>query len=393
MVIIATLDIGRRIYLGRLFRIDFFERFEVASERGMKIEILVGGDVFRKLFFAVHLFEGIFKMSGSLFVHNDIISLCEVYVKKNIPCFEKKLETYNIDVYRFLKHHSNPRIPRIYDFREEDGSLFVKEELIQGKTLQDYLLENNPDRKEKCRIIRGICDGLIFLHSAKPPIIHRDLKPSNIMVSDDGVVYIIDYDAARRFKSGDKKGTDTEYLGTRGYAAPEQYGFGQSDARTDIYALGKMIEEMFPEDNPMQEIARVATEIDPRNRFIDVREMKHILKYAEKADPSDSILPDELYEDEYNYCPNCGAVLDDQKGFSENDGTWICSECGMQLYGDEAGETGNYKTGVIWYCDKCGAILNKQEGFDYYGERWICKECGFENDISENNIENTAMKY
>ena len=85
-----------------------------------------------------------------------------------------------------------------------------------------------------------MCDGLKELHEQK--IIHRDIKPSNMILQADGRIRLIDFDAARIFK--DNKATDTELLGTKDYAPPEQYGFGQTDPRSDIYSLGVTIKNV-----------------------------------------------------------------------------------------------------------------------------------------------------
>lgn len=303
-------------------------------------------------------------------------------------CIEKTLSVYNLTVFQYLKKHKNKHIPAIYDFHEEDGKLIVREQLIEGVTLTEYLAAVNPDRKEKVRIVTQICDALAFLHRAKPPIIHRDLKPDNIMVEDNGNIILIDYDAARIYQPGESQ--DTEFIGTEGFAAPEQYGFGQSDARTDIYALGKLLFLMFPEDMAMHLVGAGATKLDPADRFVNIQEMKHAILLAAKApqglEPADPNFEAYYQELEHHYCPNCDAVLEDQPGFDPAKGVWTCTNCGMQLFGDEAGDTGAYNTGIIWYCDKCGALLNKQEGFDYYADSWTCTECGTENDLSSNNI-------
>ena len=123
-------------------------------------------------------------------------------------------------------------IPAIHSFWEEDGKLVVLEEYIQGKTLDALLSKGMLDEQEKIRIVLNVCDALSFLHSAKIPIIHRDIKPSNIMLTNDGIVKLIDYDAAKVFHRG--KNEDTTLIGTVGRAAPEQFGFAQSDARTDV---------------------------------------------------------------------------------------------------------------------------------------------------------------
>ncbi|HUM83971.1 MAG TPA: protein kinase [Lachnospiraceae bacterium] len=301
--------------------------------------------------------------------------------KTGKPCVRKVLSVYHIQVYGYLKEHPNRHIPGIYDFREEDGKLIVLEEFIRGETLE-YILNTEPElpRTEKIRILIGICDGLSFLHGAKPPIIHRDLKASNIMVAADRTVKIIDYDAAREYRPGETE--DTDFIGTFGIAAPEQYGFRQSDARTDIYAVGKLIERMFPGDARMLNLAAKAAEFSPGDRFPDAVFLKQHLENERNAGDTG----DECGENTECFCPNCGASLNDQPGFEKNNGTWYCTECGQFLFGDEAGDTGDRLQGVIWYCDGCGAILNSQEGFYHHYETWVCTRCGYKNDLSENNI-------
>jgi serine/threonine protein kinase len=98
------------------------------------------------------------------------------------------------------------------------------------------------------------------------------------MVTDDGGVIIIDYDAARSPAPGETR--DTVLMGTPGSAAPEQYGFGPSDCRTDIYALGVLLRDMFPDDSKIQKIAAQATRIDPTDRYYDVDELRRQLRYA-----------------------------------------------------------------------------------------------------------------
>lgn len=221
--------------------------------------------------------------------------------------YRKSLSVFSVPVYRFLKNHDHPAIPRIKNFWQEEGKLVVIEDLIQGRTLEELLDIQNDKRyeqqgnrsaetgshkrtnenisntiddgkgdvlsfEEKKRILLEICDGLIFLHEAQPPIIHRDIKASNIMVTDEGHVMIIDYDAAKQFVPGSEK--DTVLIGTQGIAAPEQYGFAQSDQRTDIYAFGKLVERVLPESEQAMRIAGKATRFSPSARYKSVREMK-----------------------------------------------------------------------------------------------------------------------
>lgn len=183
----------------------------------------------------------------------------------------KTLETYNIEVYRWLKNNHNIHIPVIHSYWEEEGKLTVLEEYIQGETLDERQRKGLSD-DEKIRIILDICDALIFLHNAPIPIIHRDIKAQNIMISDDGVVKLIDYDAAKVFHSG--KEADTTLIGTVGAAAPEQYGFAQSDARTDIYSLGVLIKEIFPDDPRFTDIVNKCTQMEPKLRYQNAADVR-----------------------------------------------------------------------------------------------------------------------
>lgn len=197
-------------------------------------------------------------------------------VVRDIPTgklyFKKILDVYNEHVFAYLRDHKNKNVSAVQAFWKDGGNLIVIEELIQGRTLDEILTEGEASFAERINILTQICDGLHFLHSAEPPIIHRDIKASNIMVTDDEIVKIIDYDAAKIYISGLKK--DTVMIGTQGVAAPEQYGFAQSDVRTDLYALGKLIERMLPGNVDAKRIADKATEMDPKKRFASAEQMK-----------------------------------------------------------------------------------------------------------------------
>lgn len=116
-----------------------------------------------------------------------------------------------------------------------------------------------------------------------PPIIHRDIKPSNILLTPSDHVILIDFDASREFDAG--KPEDTVLLGTREYAAPEQYGFGQSDARSDIYALGVLLNKMLTGTYPRREcpecslgeIITRCTALLSDQRYASVEELKTAL--------------------------------------------------------------------------------------------------------------------
>ena len=161
---------------------------------------------------------------------------------------KKVLDVYSADVYKDLKAHPIPGIPKIIDSWEEDGRLVIIEEFISGVTLRDLIESTsspaaNTDLREILTVERighymaGLCDILERLHSHNPPLIHRDLKPSNIIITSCGNVMLLDFNAARFYSGEPGRESDTRLLGTKGYAAPEQYGFGESSPQTDIYSM------------------------------------------------------------------------------------------------------------------------------------------------------------
>ncbi|RRJ67767.1 serine/threonine protein kinase [Paenibacillus oralis] len=138
---------------------------------------------------------------------------------------------------------NHPRLPRIVDFIQEDGSGY-------SYIVMDYIVGEHLDRYVKARggrvpteaLIRfalQIAEGLHYLHTHRPPVIHRDVKPSNLLVDGKGQIRFIDFGIARTYEAG--KAEDTIQLGTVGFAAPEQYGGRQSDGRADLYSLGAVL--------------------------------------------------------------------------------------------------------------------------------------------------------
>ncbi len=236
-------------------------------------------------------------------------------VVRDIPTgklyFKKRLDVYNEQVFAYLRDHKNRHVAAVQTYWKEGDKLVVIEELIQGRTLDEMLkadgtadgvgkADGTADGfagadgtaavpltfAERVDVLTQICDGLEFLHSANPPIIHRDIKASNIMVTDDYVVKIIDYDAAKIYVTGQTR--DTMMIGTQGLAAPEQYGFAQSDVRTDLYALGKLVERMLPGNVDARRITDKATEMDPKKRYASAAQMKaHIQRIREKTSALD----------------------------------------------------------------------------------------------------------
>ena len=198
----------------------------------------------------------------------------------------KTLDVFSAEVYEELRSNPVRGIPRIVDFCEEDGKLTLIEEFISGKTLREIIDEAGAGRILTTETIGhymiGLCEILIKLHSMDPPIIHRDLKPSNIIVTGYDNVYLLDYNAARHYRRDAERDTDTKLLGTQGYAAPEQYGFGQSSPQTDIYSLGKILQEAVQylpaQDYTFDKIIRKCTQMDPAKRYAGAAELRAALR-------------------------------------------------------------------------------------------------------------------
>ncbi len=215
----------------------------------------------------------------------------EWYVKK---C----LETFNRAAYERVAGIRNIHIPHIFAWRVDQGRLWLIEEYISGRTLEEWLNAGRLfSQEETVGIVRQVCEALACLHSQAPPVIHRDIKLSNIMIADNGIVKLIDYNAARLYERGLNQ--DTRLIGTEAYAAPEQFGFAQTDARTDIYSLGVVFNYLLTGEHINRRraggacgaIIKKCTQIDPDRRYQSVWELDMALQtirangFAKAASP------------------------------------------------------------------------------------------------------------
>lgn len=139
----------------------------------------------------------------------------------------------DVSVYQRLALINNPYLCRIYEISESTEAYTIYEEFCDGMTLTDYANGETLAEHDALNITCSICQGLYALHNSG--IVHRDIKPDNIIICDDNNVKIIDFDISKIYKSNQR--SDTQTLGTVGFAAPEQFGMQQSDARTDLYSL------------------------------------------------------------------------------------------------------------------------------------------------------------
>lgn len=198
-------------------------------------------------------------------------------------CVEKRVSSELKHIYDFLKENNTRGVPQIQECILEEDSLIIIEEYVAGRTLEAIVREAPLGEEEVVRIILQLCDILDVLHNATPSIICRDIKAENIMIDLEGCVWLVDFNIARTFQEGKKR--DTVILGTAEYAAPEQFGFFQTDNRTDIYALGVLINYMMTRKFPVEEmvkgrlfqIVQKCTYLEPGKRYQDIEKVKEEL--------------------------------------------------------------------------------------------------------------------
>ena len=184
------------------------------------------------------------------------------------------------EVYRRLLPVLCPHLPQIMEAAEQDGQTAVLEEYVRGDTLAELLMGARLTEREARQVTMQLCQALHVLHSMGA--VHRDVKPENVILRGSDAV-LIDFDAARIYK--DESESDTQVLGTTGFAAPEQYGIFQSDERADIFSLGVLLNIMLTGKHPSREMAagkmgrivRKCTMTAPEQRYQSARALMEVL--------------------------------------------------------------------------------------------------------------------
>lgn len=206
-----------------------------------------------------------------------------------------------VDILKKLNH---PTLPSIVDVIDDGDSFLIVMDYIEGNDLKDILKEYGAQPQEYViEWAKQLCDVLDYLHTREKPIIYRDMKPSNIKLKPDGNIMLFDFGTAREYKEGNME--DTTCLGTRGYAAPEQYGgHGQTDARTDIYCLGATLYHLVTGHNPseppyamypirqwnpalsagLEQIILKCTRENPEDRYASCTELLYALEHYDELD-------------------------------------------------------------------------------------------------------------
>lgn len=173
----------------------------------------------------------------------------------------------------------------------ENDNEYLLRRYIEGQNLEEYL-ERNPilEKRKVLDIAIQICDILTKLHHLKPPMIHRDIKPQNLILDRRGMVHLIDFETSRNFDRNKRK--DTKFYGTEVTAAPEQYGYAQTDERTDIYAFGKVLCYLLTGDYQVEDcellngrlgaIVKRCCAFDPKKRYQGIEEVRRLLIAEQK---------------------------------------------------------------------------------------------------------------
>ena len=192
------------------------------------------------------------------------------------------VRSYSIDVsaYKELLDVDCVNLPQIYDVIKFDDGIIVLEEYVDSITLADSMEVKKYSYKEAAKIIKELCFALKVIHGKN--MIHRDIKPENVLITKDERVVLIDFNAYRKLNNSKK---DTVVMGTVGYASPEQLGITQSDQRTDIYAMGVLLNVMLTGRHPSETMAkgrgskiiRKCTDISPQKRYQSAKRLYRAL--------------------------------------------------------------------------------------------------------------------
>lgn len=194
----------------------------------------------------------------------------------NGDLFVKKiLRDYDLSIYKFLMANPIDNMPRLVALFEGSNNLIILEEYVAGRTVSEILEEGPLERNKAVYVVKSLCKILMKLHSSEKAIIHRDIKPSNIIITPDDKVFLLDINVAKWYKP--EEAEDTKMFGTLYYAAPEQlgYGFLASSEKSDIYALGMLLNVMLTGKLPKEKKAPGAIwpiiskciSLEPENRY------------------------------------------------------------------------------------------------------------------------------
>lgn len=286
---------------------------KINQEKNEKPSYVPNNDLCGTVLHDKYKFERVISMTGVSTVYmgrrlSDSVTVAIKHIDKTKDSYKIIANALSSET-EMMKKLRHPSIPQIYDFYEDNTSLDVVMEFLEGNTLDSVLKIHGGSIPHQKVVEYGIkiAEIMHYLHSMQPAIIYRDMKPSNVLLSNEGRIRLLDFGIARFYDKTKTK--DTNLIGTRGYAAPEQFGGRQSDARTDIYGLGMTMYHLVTGDDPreitfekksIQEfnsqlpkgldyIINKCTELNPDNRYQTCIELIEDLKRYEELPPKKNL--------------------------------------------------------------------------------------------------------
>ncbi|MDD4311570.1 MAG: protein kinase, partial [Eubacteriales bacterium] len=186
--------------------------------------------------------------------------------------------------YDILSSIHAPLLPRAISCFSDSQNTYFLREYIAGTPVSDFVERQGPFcEADAVQLCLGLCQALQVLHAQTPPVIHRDIKPQNVIFTKERNLALIDFDAARRYQPTQKK--DTVYLGTQATAAPEQFGYQQTDQRSDLYSTGILLLFLCTGSYELESLEKISsrtlktiiltcTRFDPNRRYASVRQLR-----------------------------------------------------------------------------------------------------------------------
>ena len=199
-----------------------------------------------------------------------------------IKVFFSDSPLYDFVVPDEIKKLEHPRIPEFLDEYKSESLRYEVREFVPGVSLDKLVQRKSLSKHEKEQIVRQLCDLLNFLHRRPVSVIHRDIKPQNIIISDSGDLYLIDFGIARTRKNVPEL-SDTVICTTRDFSAPEQYGFMETDCRSDIYSFGQVLKWLYYDDSgELDPVIKKCTAFDPDKRYSSIKDVQRAIEYKRK---------------------------------------------------------------------------------------------------------------
>ncbi len=184
---------------------------------------------------------------------------------------------------RMLAHFGGEGVPELYGCFGCDGRTYLLRRYIEGQNLYERTENDGKfSPAEAAEIGIKLCKAVSRLHSSTPPVVHRDIKPENVIITDNGEIFLVDLGIAREYDENSSR--DTQVMGTLSAAPPEQFGYGQTDERSDVYSIGVLLREITA-GSPGKRLGAVinkCTAFAPEQRYRNASEVCKALEKLRK---------------------------------------------------------------------------------------------------------------